>query len=126
MLGINNSFDAETPATTSIYKGVLAVVARIRERKPAARIVVQSLLPTDDDAKNRELVLPVNAELRAFAAAQTKGVSFLDLYAAFVDDQGAQRRNLFNDGLHPNREGYRVWRDRLVAFLHAGSPAILD
>jgi lysophospholipase L1-like esterase len=33
MLGINNSFDAEKPAAESIYKGVLAVTARIRERK---------------------------------------------------------------------------------------------
>lgn len=46
MLGINNSFDAEKPATTSIIKGVEAVVARLRERRPKARIVIQSLLPT--------------------------------------------------------------------------------
>lgn len=119
MLGINNSFDAERPATTSIVKGVEATIARIRERKPAAQIVVQSLLPTDDDTKNRDLVIPVNAQLRAFAQ-QAAGTTYLDLYAAFVDEHGAQRRELFNDALHPSREGYRVWRDRVVAFLKAG------
>lgn len=114
MLGINNSFDAETPAVDSISQGVLAVIARVHERKPGAQIIVQSLLPTDDDAKNRALVQPVNARLRAFADA-TPGVTFLDLYPAFVDATGAQRRELFNDSLHPSREGYRVWHDRLVA-----------
>ena len=116
MLGINNSFDSENPATASIYKGVLAVVVRIHERKPKARIVIESLLPTDDEVKNRDLVLPVNDLLRTYAA-QAQGIEYLDLYPSFVDEKGAQRRNLFNDSLHPSREGYRVWRDRLVAFL---------
>lgn len=120
MLGINNSFDSEKPATTSIYRGVLAVVSRIHERKPRARIVIQSLLPTDDDAKNRDLVLPVNELLRSYAA-NAKSVEYLDLYPSFVDEHGAQRRDLFNDGLHPSRNGYRIWRDRLVEFLHGGS-----
>lgn len=121
MLGINNSFDAEKPAPTSIVKGVEAVVARLRERKPKARIVIQSLLPTEDATKNRDLVQPVNAALRAHAAT-LPNTAFLDLYPSFVDEAGLQRRVLFNDGLHPSRDGYRVWRDRLVAFLTA-SPA---
>lgn len=116
MLGINNSFDSESPATASIYKGVLAVVARIHESKPKARIVIESLLPTDDDTKNRDLVLPVNQMLRNYAE-QAEGIEYLDLYPSFVDEKGAQRRSLFNDSLHPSRDGYRVWRDRLVEFL---------
>ncbi len=119
MLGINNSFDSENPATASIYKGVLTVVARIHERKPDARIVIQSLLPTDDSTKNLNLVLPVNNLLRSYAA-NAKSTKFLDLYPSFVDESGAQRQVLFNDGLHPSRDGYRVWRDRLIEFLHAG------
>lgn len=121
MLGINNSFDSEAPATTSIYKGVVAVVARIRERKPGVRIIIQSLLPTEDPVKNRELVVPVNTQLSSYAASM-KGVSYLNLYPSFVDEQGLQRRALFNDALHPGREGYRVWRDRLVEYLAAQTP----
>lgn len=119
MLGINNSFDSENPASTSLYRGVIAAVARIHERKPKARIVIQSLLPTDDVVKNRDLVLPVNAMLQHYEA-DAKGIEYLDLYPSFVDENGAQRRNLFNDGLHPSRDGYRVWRDRIIGLLHAG------
>lgn len=115
MLGVNNSFDAEQPAVSSITKGVEAVITQIHERKPAARIVVQSLLPTDDEAKNRDLIQPVNANLRAFVE-QNKGLRFLDLYSLFVDAKGLQKRELFNDSLHPSREGYGVWRDGVTAF----------
>lgn len=116
MLGINNSFDAEAPATESIERGLVAVINRIRERQPQARIVVQSLLPTDDPVKNRVLVKPVNQALRALAAGSAN-MGYVDLYPDFVGPTGEQRRDLFNDGLHPSREGYRVWRDRLLAFL---------
>jgi lysophospholipase L1-like esterase len=118
LLGINNSFDAEKPAVESIVRGVTATIARIHERKPGAEIVVQSLLPTDDPAKNRDLVVPVNAALRAMAE-HGAGLRFLDLYTGFVDAAGLQRRELFNDALHPSRAGYGVWRDRVVAFLGA-------
>ncbi|OYQ31906.1 hypothetical protein CHU93_04100 [Sandarakinorhabdus cyanobacteriorum] len=117
MLGINNSFDAETPADASIGRGIIAVVRRIRERKPQARIMIQSLLPTDDDAKNRAVVQPVNRAMQAFAS-QMPGVRFIDLYPDFVDSAGRQRRDLFNDGLHPSRDGYRRWRDRLLTVLN--------
>ena len=103
--------------TARVYKGVLAVVARIYERKPKARIVIQSLLPTDDDMKNRNLVIPINDLLRTFAA-NAEGIKYLDLYPSFVDEKGAQRRNLFKDNLHPSVDGYRIWRDRLLEVLH--------
>jgi lysophospholipase L1-like esterase len=34
-----------------------------------------------------------------------------------VDGSGSQVSTYFTDGLHPNVNGYRVWRDRLVPFL---------
>ncbi|MEQ1540924.1 MAG: GDSL-type esterase/lipase family protein [Novosphingobium sp.] len=119
LLGINNSFDAEDPAVESIFSGVRATIAAIRARKPKARIVVQSLLPTDDPAKNAALVQPINARLRALVsdAGPKARMEFLDLYPSFVDAAGLQRKSLFNDSLHPSLEGYAVWRDRLIAFL---------
>ena len=116
LVGINNAFDAEKPAADSITAGVLAVVARLRTARPGAVIVLQSLLPTEDPAMNRDIVVPVNTRLRAFAAGQP-GIRFLDLYPAFVDAQGRQRTDLFNDALHPSRAGYAVWRDLLVPVL---------
>jgi lysophospholipase L1-like esterase len=116
MLGINNSYDAETPADAAIFAGVKAAVATIHARKPGARIILQSLLPTNDEAKNAAIVRPVNAQLKALAASPDFApfVTWLDLYPGFVDANGKQIAGLFNDGLHPNEAGYRVWRDRLL------------
>jgi lysophospholipase L1-like esterase len=121
MLGINNSFEAESPAADSIYEGIRAAVLSAHARKPGARIILQSLLPTNDPAKNAQVVDPVNLRLAALAKAPQfqPFVTYLDLHRAFLTADGAQDARLFNDGLHPNRDGYRVWRDQLVPALAA-------
>jgi lysophospholipase L1-like esterase len=119
LIGINNSWDAETPAVSSIVDGVRAVVASVHARKPRALIVLQSLLPTNEPARNAEVVMPVNALLADFAAQapQTTYVRYLDIHTAFLGPDALQDRSLFMDGVHPNERGYRAWRDRLVPFL---------
>jgi lysophospholipase L1-like esterase len=91
----------------------------LHERKPKARIILQTLLPTNDEVKNRDVVRPVNQRLRQLVASPPFSgfISFLDLYPSFVDGSGMQVSGYFNDGLHPNMKGYQVWRDRLVPFL---------
>jgi lysophospholipase L1-like esterase len=103
----------------SIFEGVRAVVVALHTRKPEARIILQSILPTNEPARNREVVLPVNERLVALAASPqfSAFTTYLDLYPGFVDPAGQQISRYFNDGLHPNEAGYRVWRDRLVPAL---------
>lgn len=119
LIGINNSWAAEDPAVSSIFEGVRAVVAAVHVRKPRAVIVLQSLLPTNETERNETIVQPVNASLAAFAAEspQTAYVRYLDLYPAFLTPDGQQNRTLFMDAVHPNEDGYRAWRDRLVPLL---------
>ena len=119
MVGINNSWDAEAPAVDSVVAGVRAVVAAVRARKPGAQIVLQSLLPTNEAARNLDLVIPVNAALAGFAMepGASGHVRYLDLYPVFLGPDGQQNRAFFMDGVHPNEAGYRAWRDRLVPFL---------
>lgn len=119
LIGINNSWDAETPAVDSVVAGIRAVVAAVHARKPEAMIVLQSLLPTNEPERNAALVGPVNAALAAFALGpdQARHVRYLDLYPDFLGIDGQQNRAFFMDGVHPNEAGYRAWRDRLVPFL---------
>lgn len=119
MLGINNSWAAEQPVVESIYQGVLANLRALHARKPNARIVVQSLLPTNDAVKNKDVVLRVNQRLETLVRTSefSKFTVYLNLYPSFVDTSGVQISNYFTDGLHPNDSGYRIWRDRLIAFL---------
>lgn len=119
LIGINNSWDAESPAVDSVFAGIQAVAAAVRARKPDALIVLQSLLPTNEPDRNEQLVLPVNAALAAFAAepAQADHVRYLELYPSFLNEQGQQNSAFFMDGVHPNENGYRAWREQLLPLL---------
>ena len=119
LVGINNTWAAEAPVADSVFAGIQAVISAVHERKPKARVILQSLLPTMEESKNREVVVPVNRRLVELSSSRPYSdyVVYLDLYAAFVDSKGQQLGQYFNDGLHPNESGYRVWRDQLVPFL---------
>jgi len=119
MVGINNTWAAEEPMAESVFAGIRAVLTAVHERQPKARVILQSLLPTNDETKNHDVVRPVNQRLADLAASPpfSAYLNYLDLYSAFVDSSGKQLSQYFNDGLHPNESGYRVWRDRLVPYL---------
>ena len=115
MIGINNTWAGEEPLAESVFAGIRAVLMAVHERQPKATVILQSLLPTNDEAKNRDVVRPVNQQLVGLVASQPFAVytRYLDLYSSFVDANGQH----FNDGLHPSESGYRIWRDQPVPFL---------
>lgn len=126
MIGINNSYAPETPVADSVFEGVLAVMRALHARKPGTRLMLQSILPTSEPARDEAVVKPVNARLAALARSPefARFTTWLDLYPSFVDRQGRQAAPLFVDGLHPSEAGYRVWRDRLLpALASARAPA---
>lgn len=135
MIGINNSYAPETPVADSVFEGVLAVMRALHARKPGARLLLQSILPTSELSRDDAVVKPVNLRLAALAKSPAFAgfTTWLDLYPSFVDAQGRQEARLFVDGLHPNEAGYRMWRDRLLPALAAarsrartGAPIGLD
>jgi lysophospholipase L1-like esterase len=119
MVGINNSYAPEAPVAASVLEGVLAVMRSLHARKPGARLLLQSILPTSEPARDDTVVKPVNQRLAGLAKSPEFAgfTTWLDLYPSFVDARGHQDARLFVDGLHPSEAGYRVWRDRLVPAL---------
>ncbi len=118
MIGINNARGASKLDAEMTFAGIRAVVEALHERRPRARIVLQSLLPVADENRNK-VVYTVNQSLQALVKepAYASYTHFLDLYPAFLDKDAKQDHKLFNDALHPDEAGYRRWRDRLVGFL---------
>ncbi len=51
-------------------------------------------------------IVELNRWLRDLCSA--RGWTYLDYHSAMVDDDGRLRRDLSDDGLHPNVEGYRI------------------
>jgi len=78
-------------------------------------VVFASLLPVNnytDDAKEsftlrpRERILALNAWLKNYCAKN--GLVYLDYFSAMVDDKGMLKRELSDEGLHPNAAGYKI------------------
>jgi acyl-CoA thioesterase-1 len=51
-------------------------------------------------------ILELNRWLKAYCEAN--GLVYLDYFSAMLDDKGLLKRDLADDGLHPNAAGYRL------------------
>lgn len=79
------------------------------------RVVFASLLPVNnytEDAKEsyalrpRERMLALNRWLKNYCAQNR--LVYLDYFSAMVDDKGMLKRDLSDEGLHPNAAGYKI------------------
>ena len=96
------------------------------------RVVFASLLPVNnytEDSKEsfalrpRERILALNAWLKDYCAKND--LVYLDYFSAMIDDKGLLRRDLSDEGLHPNAAGYKVMAplaEKAIAQAIASSP----
>jgi lysophospholipase L1-like esterase len=96
------------------------------------RVIFASLLPVNnysEDAKEsfalrpRQRILALNAWLQDYC--KQNGLVYLDYFSAMVDDQGMLRRNLSDEGLHPNAAGYKIMAplaEKAIVRAMAGRP----
>jgi lysophospholipase L1-like esterase len=80
------------------------------------RVVFSSVLPVHNytpRAQNLfagrppEKILELNRWMKDYVAANP-GCVYLDYFSAMVDDKGLLKRELAEDGLHPNAAGYKI------------------
>ena len=113
MIGTNDM--SYGSSNDSIAQGVRAIVRRIKEESPKTRIIVESILPTNDcygmykgHTQRWENVAVVNGLLKT--VSEEEGVDYLDLYRHFATEEGKLNPELSNDGLHLNGQGYQLWK----------------
>jgi lysophospholipase L1-like esterase len=63
--------------------------------------------------RSPEKILELNRWLKAYCAAN--GLVYLDYFSAMADDKGLLKRDLADDGLHPNAAGYKLMAPRAQA-----------
>ena len=89
----------------------LAELARVH----GVHVVFSSILPVHNyTPKSQDLfaqrspgkILELNRWLNAYCGAN--GLVYLDYFSAMVDDKGLLKRDLADDGLHPNVAGYKL------------------
>jgi len=114
---ISHGVDAD-----SIARVTEKLIIMVKQGSPRTKIYLQSLLPFNNDVREWKLlvgrehvVVETNALLEQVARRQ--GVTWINLYPLFVDDQGRLRAELTNDGLHLMGEGYLIWRDAIRPYV---------
>jgi beta-glucosidase len=107
MIGTNN-MRSNTPA--EVAEGVAAVVKKVREKKPNARVLLLGVFPRGNKTDSiRERVKAVNE--RAAKLDDGEHVKYLDIGPRFLEPDGSLSREVMPDLLHLSRKGYRIWAD---------------
>lgn len=106
----------------SIARAMERLVVLIKTRSPRTKIYVQSMIPFNNEVrlwkllKDREqVVVDGNRALKAMCERQ--GVTWIDLYPLFVDDNGRLKAEYTNDGLHLMGPAYLIWRDAIKKYV---------
>lgn len=113
LIGTNNFWvNGDKPG--DVVEGVNAVVGLLRERFPAARILVLEIFPRDEspEGETRLKVEAVNKHLPALDDGQH--VFVRDIGPAFLEPDGRISKSIMPDFLHLSPEGYRRWAEALV------------
>ena len=114
LAGTNDIAGNTGPIANEEIEGNLASLADLA-RMHDIRVVLSSVMPVHNytpraqeffASRPAERILALNRWMRGYAAAT--GVVYLDYHSAMVDDRGMLRRDLAEDGLHPNATGHAI------------------
>jgi lysophospholipase L1-like esterase len=118
LAGTNDLAGNTGPMTLAATEDNLASMAELA-RAHGIRVVLASLLPVSDYGHNREgkpikqterrppeKIKELNQWIKRHAAEN--GYTYLDYFAATVDEAGMLKKEISDDGLHPNAKGYAV------------------
>lgn len=98
-----------------ITAGIIKIVELIREERPQATVVINSLLPRSrgkDEYFEKNSFKAINEALECYAD-DTDKVEFFDATDIFLEN-GKVNRKLLPDGVHPEKLGCEAWGAEIV------------
>ena len=118
LAGTNDIAGNTGPMSLEEIEGNLTSMSELAHAN-GIRVVLASVLPVYDGARTSDgkplvmtdrrppqKILALNAWIRNYASHH--GDTYLDYFSAMVDDHGFLKKELSDDGLHPNKPGYAV------------------
>jgi lysophospholipase L1-like esterase len=114
LAGTNDIAGNTGPMTVQQIEDNYASMAELAQANDI-RVVFASVLPVHNYNANAELffvmrsmekILALNKWLKSYC--DEKGLIYLDYFTPMVDGKGLLKRDLADDGLHPNKAGYKI------------------
>ncbi|TYA74043.1 GDSL-type esterase/lipase family protein [Seonamhaeicola marinus] len=110
LIGINDLFNLhylkEIPSPEYVANNIIKITEVIHESSPETQIYLQTILPTSADYM-AENINKVNALIKA--REKDANYQLINLFEAFVGDNGLIKPHLTSDGTHLNELGYKLW-----------------
>ena len=121
MGGINDiSHNLEADSVATLMASLLDYII---ENSPTTEIYLQSALPINNDFNRYkniigkdDVVVAYNKLLEQLAAE--RGITFINLYPLFVNEEGKLDPLYTNDGLHLLGNAYIKWRDVILPYVN--------
>ena len=111
LAGTNDIAGNTGPETLENIEDNLASMTELAQAN-GIKVVLSSVMPTCDyiqkqsDRRPNSKIIELNKWMKDYAAAHH--AIYLDYFAPMLDDEGALKKDLTYDGLHPNDGGYDV------------------
>lgn len=110
MIGINDINQGRT--VDDIFNNYEQIVKRIKASTPKTEVLIQSLLPVNNQKfLNRgvnDKVRILNAKLQELAIELS--FQYIDLFSSFLDSNQELDTQYTTDGIHLNGQGYLIWQ----------------
>ena len=114
MIGTNNmGWGSDTPQQTG--DGIKAIVMQLKETYPEMDVLVLGVFPRRRklDHPHRKRIIALNALLPDLLKG-IKGVTFMDIGPAFLDEAGFLSPEMMPDGTHPSEKGHEIWTEAIM------------
>lgn len=114
LAGTNDIANNTGPMSNEEIENNFAAMAAVA-RANNIPVVVQSIMPVHNYTERSEIFFPsrsmdriraLNTWLKDFAAHNH--YTYVDYFSVMLDDQGLLKKDLADDGLHPNATGYAI------------------
>jgi lysophospholipase L1-like esterase len=110
LCGINDIAENTGPSTLEMIEGNIASMVELAKAH-GIKVVMCSVLPAYDfpwhpGLEPAEKVVALNKWIKAYAAEN--GHIYLNYFSSMADEKNAMKPEYSEDGVHPNRAGYKV------------------
>ncbi|MEO1519000.1 MAG: GDSL-type esterase/lipase family protein [Bacteroidota bacterium] len=121
MIGINDLIAHDPSYVIDNYR---EIVRRILQKSPETRLVLQSILPVNNEVRisglSNEDVRQINQAIETLASEV--GADYVDVHSLLQDEKGQLAARFTQDGIHINGEAYLIWKNAVSNYIVPALP----